>query len=573
MASPWKHPNSGIYYFRRAVPEDLRPIMGKREIKTSLKTRDPHTAKSLFISEAAKTESEFQRARKQLQNATKKLTSLQEVSALAQHWEDRTTFKLYEKPDEVYEYLSMYDLSGDYVPTIDLMSEVSVDKATYRKSLFELLAPLIDTALLEAEYQRPESDSIIYKHLLSAFESAYGKVSNVALKILSGLSNLEEIKAPAPLKRHQANSGISVKLSEALTLWEKDFFSLHGKNRTSLKTVKSYKSHVTRFIDYAGDLAITDITVSVIREYGDLLLTLPSRPPKAIKQLPLPEQAAYAELEGVSRVQASTAENNLKSINVVLKTAFGLLDIDRESVVEKSGIFTRLKTKKKIQGKKTKDDEKDYTWSELMAIFQSPIYTEGWRPPRADYGDAFYWLPLIYAYTGARKEEIAQLMVRDLKPAEGHDFWYLVIQECEEHGQFVKNLNSIRKVPLHPDLIKLGFIEYAKSVPKKGRLFPKLHPNSDGFFGYNFGRRWEAYLKDTAKIKSEADPIHGFRHAFKTLARGAGINREYHERITGHSEGSKSVGDSYGRIELHALYNALTAFPSLARESGLITTS
>lgn len=37
----WKHPKSGIFYFRQAVPENLRPTVGRREIKFSLRTKDP----------------------------------------------------------------------------------------------------------------------------------------------------------------------------------------------------------------------------------------------------------------------------------------------------------------------------------------------------------------------------------------------------------------------------------------------------------------------------------------------------------------------------------------------------
>jgi len=45
MSRPWKHPDSGVYWFRRAVPADLRALVGKREEKQSLKTKDPAVAK------------------------------------------------------------------------------------------------------------------------------------------------------------------------------------------------------------------------------------------------------------------------------------------------------------------------------------------------------------------------------------------------------------------------------------------------------------------------------------------------------------------------------------------------
>ena len=47
MARPWKHPKTGIYWLRKAVPDDLRTAVGKREEKFSLKTRDPVEAKRL----------------------------------------------------------------------------------------------------------------------------------------------------------------------------------------------------------------------------------------------------------------------------------------------------------------------------------------------------------------------------------------------------------------------------------------------------------------------------------------------------------------------------------------------
>ncbi len=49
MSRPWKHPKTGIYWLRKAVPEDLRSLVGKREEKRSLKTRDPGEAKRRLL--------------------------------------------------------------------------------------------------------------------------------------------------------------------------------------------------------------------------------------------------------------------------------------------------------------------------------------------------------------------------------------------------------------------------------------------------------------------------------------------------------------------------------------------
>jgi hypothetical protein len=45
MSRPWKHPSSAVFWLRKGVPEDLRKLVGKREEKRSLQTRDPAEAK------------------------------------------------------------------------------------------------------------------------------------------------------------------------------------------------------------------------------------------------------------------------------------------------------------------------------------------------------------------------------------------------------------------------------------------------------------------------------------------------------------------------------------------------
>jgi hypothetical protein len=46
MARPWKHPNTGVYWLRKRIPDDLRALVGKREEKRSLRTKDPAEAKT-----------------------------------------------------------------------------------------------------------------------------------------------------------------------------------------------------------------------------------------------------------------------------------------------------------------------------------------------------------------------------------------------------------------------------------------------------------------------------------------------------------------------------------------------
>jgi hypothetical protein len=61
MTRPSKHPITGIYFFRKRVPDSLRELLGKREEKISLKTRDPAEAKIAHAKVSAEVEQRWQR--------------------------------------------------------------------------------------------------------------------------------------------------------------------------------------------------------------------------------------------------------------------------------------------------------------------------------------------------------------------------------------------------------------------------------------------------------------------------------------------------------------------------------
>ena len=81
MARPFKHPKTSVYYFRRVVPEDLRTLVGKREVRVSLGTKDPREAASRHPAIAARIATQWD----VLRRGSEPL-SLKEVSALAGLW-------------------------------------------------------------------------------------------------------------------------------------------------------------------------------------------------------------------------------------------------------------------------------------------------------------------------------------------------------------------------------------------------------------------------------------------------------------------------------------------------------
>jgi hypothetical protein len=78
-----RHPKTGVYSFRRAVPDDLRASIGKTAIKKSLRTKDVSEAKRRVLSVAAGVDAEFEKARAMLSAPTQSHLSDAEIDRLA----------------------------------------------------------------------------------------------------------------------------------------------------------------------------------------------------------------------------------------------------------------------------------------------------------------------------------------------------------------------------------------------------------------------------------------------------------------------------------------------------------
>ncbi|MBI2254388.1 MAG: tyrosine-type recombinase/integrase [Proteobacteria bacterium] len=95
MASPWLHPKTGVWYYRRVVPTALRPIIGKTEYRISLKTKDLKEAKRRYPDAAAKVDAALVAA----EGGPVRLTN-EQVHALAGEWLQRELERLKADPDE-----------------------------------------------------------------------------------------------------------------------------------------------------------------------------------------------------------------------------------------------------------------------------------------------------------------------------------------------------------------------------------------------------------------------------------------------------------------------------------------
>jgi hypothetical protein len=131
-----------------------------------------------------------------------------------------------------------------------------------------------------------------------------------------------------------------------------------------------------------------------------------------------------------------------------------------------------------------------------------------------------FWAPLIGVSTGARLSEIAALPADGIRFDEASGVYVLHIEAREEDGRRVKNVNSIRRVPVPDLLIKLGLIEYVQHVQHLGArtLFPHrpLNPTRMADPSKHVSRAFGEYL-DVLGITDRRKTFHSFRHTVVTL--------------------------------------------------------
>ena len=125
---------------------------------------------------------------------------------------------------------------------------------------------------------------------------------------------------------------------------------------------------------------------------------------------------------------------------------------------------------------------------------------------------------------------------------------FITVIENADAGRSVKTGSSVRAVPVHSELVGIGFLEFVDRVRQRegssARLFPKLTPGSKGGFGEAFSKWFGRHKRDLG-IDNPSSVFHSFRHGFKDALRAAGVNEDVNDALTGHS-GGNAVARGYG---------------------------
>jgi integrase len=197
-----------------------------------------------------------------------------------------------------------------------------------------------------------------------------------------------------------------------------------------------------------------------------------------------------------------------------------------------------------------------FTSEELQVLFSSPVYSARLRSKGCG-GEACAWLPALALLTGCRLEELCQLRLSDITV--DADLGMLLHIRPDGATVRVKNQSSIRTVPVHPELLRIGFGHYVDGLRLGASewLFPDLGVDRFGKRSGAWSKWFGRYLRDRSGccLEDRGLVFHGLRHTFKTLCRAARVPEDVHDRLTGHSNGA--VGRRYGSMPTDILVSAM----------------
>ena len=365
---------------------------------------------------------------------------------------------------------------------------------------------------------------------------------NIELIIKTALESLGVAPSPnsdlvntrlLPAKDKLYNRGYSsneqeIKLSEVFQLYK---IEMLRAGLWRVKTQHDIEASVRTLIELIGDTPISSLTPPACRDYKSLLLKYPIHRHKDNRFKGEAILNIFKSKITYSTLSITTINNQMRKVS----TFFNWLV--KQGYINNNPI-QGMKVKQKVSAKSARLPFSD---DNLKELFSSNIYT--CHKFSKDYK---YWLPLLGLYTGARLEELCQLHLNDIHVSSNIPYLDITDEHPEQH---LKNNSSRREIPIHPELLALGFDKFVqeKQANNCSRLFEYLIPQRQ-----KLGHKpsiWFGKYKVAQGITDTKKVFHSFRH---TLV--ANLIKEkapaYELRaLIGHQHGSITF-DLYGSDEM-----------------------
>jgi len=496
-----------VFQFRRKIPRALRRHFGGRtEIKFSLGTRDPREAEREARRHAVETDRHFERLRSSGYGKTR---PGRVVAAPGDESLPRLLTELWRHHCLAGDEWSRHDGLTD-----SEFEECRVEREATLAELQQLLArgrvdrirPAMEVFLQLVNLDVVADDATM-RSLLYGFLQAVTETTGDQVRRDRG----EVVRTPSAPVGSVADAGNAPTLADCFPFWKA---RVTDRPR---ETTLAFESTLDDFVEQVGELPAAQIAVAHVNRYTEYLLRDRGLAPP-------------------------TVEKRLTFLNAIYNAGRKVLQLPPVSPF--SGVEVP-------QPRNRKPRRLPLDTADLEKIFGCPLYTQRQRP-RGGAGEAAAWLPVMALFTGARLEELALLRLQDIGCQDG--IWYCDITDLDDETatpdadtqRRLKNTASRRRVPIHPELLRLGLLRYVESIESTNAtwLFPDMRPDCKGKRSGNWSKWWGRYRRTAIGITGRLKPFHSFRHTFRHACREAEIDEEATEALMGHE--SQSTGRRYG---------------------------
>lgn len=548
------------YYARIDIPVDLVSLYRTTTRKKSLRTKDEPTAKSRLwpVIEAWRAEFDAVRARRELTADDKADATWQHYTGTLERYEqarqtmptaadieaatERAVERVQREGIDVRDPLAALEASLDVMV---LKQGRALDTQARRAKLDAMRKHLAngETALINHEV-----DDYIERNKLIIDPISPDRADIARRMMRAEIEGLERtlerdqgdysgapkdpiVKPATGTSREQAAPGEGI-----MELFEQ--YAAENPKGIAVDTIAQARRDVGSFVDYVGSTCpVHRIDKKAAREWKALLMKFPVKATEssAFAGMKLAQIVRHNEKVGKPVITVRTVNRYLAGFSAFCSWLVNHGYLDHNPA---DGMFL----------KKPKDKTTvPFTTDQMNKLFKSPLFTgcqsaDEWRnvakPGNVMIRDHRYWVPLVMLFSGARPAEIAQLSVADVRREHGH--WIMHITTEGEGGKSVKTEGSMRVLPVHDELIRLGFIKYRDGMESAGhaRLFPEAKRNQRGQMIAEFSREFGRYLTRLGMKTGRGLSLYSFRHGAADALRRAGHLDEQFGFILGHTAGS-----------------------------------
>ncbi len=298
-----------------------------------------------------------------------------------------------------------------------------------------------------------------------------------------------------------------------------DFIDEHSRQWPE-KTRKQVRAYLNILVEYFGSERLLEaISKQDASEVKKVLQALPaSRNTKpALKALSLSEAV---KVKGHRRISP-------KTINSHIDTFRRFFDWSERHGHAPHKLFEGMKVPK---AKNAATERKPFSKEQTALIFNELTQ----NPSGLVRKESNKWASLLGLFTGARLNEICQLETADVQCEDS--IWFLNITDEGNGMKRVKADASRRKVPLHSEMINLGFLKFVESQRSNNRLFSDYNFNANGGYGRSLGRWCNETFLPKLGLKEPSLVFHSFRHTMITRLAQANVAEPVIKGLVGHAQ-------------------------------------